>query len=411
MRENSMRFSPLVERVAGKGADAWRVHFDATRQRAAGRDVILLTVGDPDQAPPAAVIDATVEALRRRRTGYSPIIGLPELRAAIAARVARRSAQPCTADNIAVVPGTQAGLYCAMQCIAGAGDEVIVPEPMYATYEAVVGASGARLVNVPMRPETGFHPDLDALARAITPCTRVLWINSPHNPTGAVLSRSEIESVAALCRRHDLWLLSDEVYEDLAFARPHIGAWSLPGMAERTIVVSSLSKSHAMPGFRIGWIVGPAALTGHLFNLVLCMLYGGPPFIQDGALVALKRDLPEVAALREDYRRRAALLVGILQAAPHCRVALPEGGMFVLLDIRATGLSAEEFARDLLEREAVAALPCDGFGPSATGHLRLSLSSEDARLEEAGHRILRFAQGLAEVWPPAPSSTDAAPLR
>jgi arginine:pyruvate transaminase len=226
-----------------------------------------------------------------------------------------------------------------------------------------------------------------------------------------VLSRSEIETVAALCRRHDLWLLSDEVYEDLAFARPHIGAWSLPGMAERTIVVSSLSKSHAMPGFRIGWIVGPAALTGHLFNLVLSMLYGGPPFTQDGALVALERDLPEVATLREDYRRRAALLAGVLRAAPRCKVALPEGGMFVLLDIRATGLSAEQFARGLLEREAVAALPCDGFGPSAAGHLRLSLTSEDARLDEAGRRILRFAQRLAEARPAAPRSTDAAPLR
>ena len=390
-----MRFAPLVGRVAGKGAEAWRVHFDAARQRAQGRDVILLTVGDPDQAPPAAMLEAAIDALRRRRTGYSPIIGLAELRAAIAQRTARRSGQACAAENVVVVPGTQAGLFCAMQCIAGAGDEVIVPEPMYATYEAVVGASGARLVTVPLRPEAGFHPDLDAISRAVTPRTRVLWINSPHNPTGAVLTRDEIERVAALCRRHDLWLLSDEVYEDLAFARPHIGAWSLPGMAERTIVVSSLSKSHAVPGFRLGWIVGPKALTGHLFNLVLCMLYGGPPFLQEGALAALKRDLPEVAALREDYRRRAAVLAGILAAAPNCRAAAPEGGMFVLLDVRGTGLSADDFARQLLEREAVAALPCDGFGPSAQGHLRLSLTSADARLEEAGRRILRFAQGLA----------------
>lgn len=390
-----MRFAPLVGRVAGKGAEAWRVHFDAARQRAQGRDVILLTVGDPDQAPPPAMIEATIEALRRRHTGYSPIIGLSELRAAIARRVARRSGQPCAAENIAVVPGTQAGLYCTMQCIAGPGDEVIVPEPMYATYEAVVGASGARLVTVPLRPEAGFHPDLDAISRAVTSRTRVLWINSPHNPTGAVLTREEIDAAAALCRRHDLWLLSDEVYEDLAFARPHIGAWSLPGMAERTVVVSSLSKSHAVPGFRIGWIVGPAALTGHLFNLVLCMLYGGPPFLQEGALAALHNDLPEVAALREDYRRRAALLAGILGAAPQCRAAAPEGGMFVLLDVRGTGLSADDFARQLLEREAVAALPCDGFGPSAQGHLRLSLTSDDARLEEAGRRIVRFAQGLA----------------
>src|SRR5437764_4223563 len=132
---------------------------------------------------------------------------------------------------------------------------------MYATYEAVAGASGATIVNVPLRPETGFHPDLAALARAVTPKTRVIWINSPHNPTGAVFTAEEIETIAALCRTHDLWLLSDEVYEDLAYARPHLSPWSLPGMAERTVVVSSLSKSHAVPGFRFGWIIGPEALS------------------------------------------------------------------------------------------------------------------------------------------------------
>jgi arginine:pyruvate transaminase len=390
-----MRFSPLVDRVAGKGAGAWEIHFAAERQRAAGRDIIFLTVGDPDQAPPAPVIEATVAALRRHRTGYAPILGYPEVRGAVAARFARRTGKPCAADNVVIVPGTQAGLYCALQCLAGPGDEVIVPEPMYATYEAVGGASGARLVNIPLRPENGFHPDLDALARAVTPRTRMIWINSPHNPTGAVLDRAEIAAIAALCRQHDLWLLSDEVYEDLAFARAHVSPWSLPGMEERTVVVSSLSKSHAIPGFRMGWMIGPTSLTPHLFNLLLCTLYGGPPFIQDGGLVALTSDLPEVAALHEDYRRRAALMFGILAAAPNCRVAAPEGGMFVLLDIRASGLSSEEFAKRLLEREGVAVLPADGFGPSATGHLRISLTADDAKLAEAGERIVRLARQLA----------------
>jgi arginine:pyruvate transaminase len=294
-----------------------------------------------------------------------------------------------------VVPGTQAGLYCAMQCIAGAGDEVIVPEPMYATYEAVVGASGARLVNVPLRPEAGFHPDLDALARAITPRTRVLWINSPHNPTGAVFTRAEIEAIAALCRRHDLWLLSDEVYEDLAFARPHVSAWSLPEIAGRAVVVSSLSKSHAIPAFRFGWVVGPRELSRHLSNLLLSITYGSPAFIQHGALAALAVELPEVAALREDYRRRAALLCGLLREAPGCRPVEPEGGMFVLLDARGSGLDAGSFALRLLAAEGVAVLPCDGFGPSAAGHLRIALSTPDARLAEAGRRIVRFAGALA----------------
>ena len=303
-----MRYSPLVQRITGRGAAAWDTHIEARRRQEEGEDIIFLTVGDPDQDPPAQVVEATMAALRRGRTGYSAIVGFPALRQAIAARVARRSLLPCGIDNVAVVPGAQGGLFCAVQCLAGPGDEIIVPEPIYATYEGVVGASGATLVTVPLRPETGFHPDPDAIAAAVTPRTRVMWINTPHNPTGAVFTGDEMAAVAALCRRHDLWLLSDEVYEDLAFARPHVGAWSLPDMAERTVVVSSLSKSHALPGFRLGWVVGPPALTRHLFNLLLSMTYGGPAFIQDGALAALTDDLPEVAALREDYRRRAALM-------------------------------------------------------------------------------------------------------
>jgi arginine:pyruvate transaminase len=386
-----MRFSPLVERVAGRGAGAWAVHIEARRRQEAGEDVIFLTVGDPDQDPPAAVIDATVAALRGGRTGYAAIVGYPALRAAIAARVTHRSGRPCTADNIAVVPGAQGGLFCSVQCLAGPGDDIVVPEPIYATYEAVIGASGARMVTVPLRADRGFHPDLDALAAAVTPHTRVIWINSPHNPTGAVFTEAEIEAIAALCRRHDLWLLSDEVYEDLAFARPHVGAWSLADMVERTVVVSSLSKSHAIPAFRLGWVVGPPELVRHMANLLLSMTYGSPSFIQDGALAALRQELPEVAALREEYRSRAALMSDLLETAPGCRVVRPEGGMFVLLDVRGTGLSAGDFALRLLAAERVAVLPCDSFGPSAEGHLRIALSAPEPRLIEAGGRIVRFA--------------------
>ena len=370
-----MRFSPLVDRIAGRGAGGWRVHAEASRLREAGEDIVSLTVGDPDQDPPAPVIDATIAALRRHRTGYSSMIGYPRVREAIAARVGRRTGRPCSADNVVVTPGAQGGVFCALQCLAGSGDEVIVPEPIYATYEAVVGASGARLVTVPLCAERGFHPDLEAIRRALTPRTRVIWINSPHNPTGVVFT-------------------ADEVYEDLAFARPHVSAWSLPGMAERTVVVSSLSKSHAMPGFRFGWIVGPPALARHLFDLLLCMTYGSPAFIQDGVLPALEHDLSEVVSLRQAYRDRAERFSRMLAEAPNCRATPPEGGMFVLLDIRGTGLQAEEFARRLLLREHVAVLPCDGFGPSAAGHLRISLTAPDPRLDEAGGRIVRFARTL-----------------
>jgi arginine:pyruvate transaminase len=390
-----VRFSPLVDRISGRGAGAWNLHIEAARLRDAGADVIFLTVGDPDQAPPAPVIDATIDALRRHRTGYSSMIGFPRVREAIAARCQRRTDQPCSADNVVITTGAQGGVFCALQCLAGPGDEVIVPEPIYSTYEAVVGASGATLVTVPLRPERGFHPDIEAIARAVTPRTRAIWINSPHNPTGVVFTAAEIAGIAEICRNQDLWLVSDEVYEDLAFARPHVSPWSLPGMAERTVVVSSLSKSHAMPGFRFGWIIGPPALSRHLFDLLLCMTYGSPAFIQDGVLPALERELPQVAALREAYRNRAAMLSCILAEAPNCRVTPPEGGMFVLLDVRSTGLGSQAFALELLHREHVAVLPCDGFGPSAAGHLRISLTAPEPRLEEAGRRIVGLARRLA----------------
>jgi arginine:pyruvate transaminase len=231
----------------------------------------------------------------------------------------------------------------------------------------------------------------------VTPRTRVVWINSPHNPTGVVFTAEEVAGIAELCRRRDLWLLSDEVYEDLAFSRPHVSPRSLPDMAERTVVVSSLSKSHAMPGFRFGWIIGPAALSAHLFELLVAMIYGSPAFIQDGVMPALENDLPEVAGHRQAYRDRAILLSRTLAEAPKCRVTPPEGGMFVLLDIRGTGLGATVFARELLARENVAVLPCDSFGPSAAGYLRISLTAAEPRLEEAGRRIVRFARELGSL--------------
>jgi arginine:pyruvate transaminase len=390
-----MHFSPLVERISGRGGGTWSVHMEAARRREAGHDVIFLTIGDPDQAPPEPVIEATIEALRRHRTGYSATIGYPRVREAIAARFQRRTGRPCCAENVVVTPGAQGGLFCALQCLAGPGDEVIVPEPIYATYGGVIGTSGARLVTVPLRADRGFHPDLGAIASAVTPCTRVIWINSPHNPTGVVFTADEIAGVAELCRSRDLWLVSDEVYEDLAFARSHVSPWSLPDMAERTVVVSSLSKSHAMPGFRFGWIIGPAPLSEHLFNLLLSMTYGSPAFIQDGVLPALENELPDVGALRGAYRRRAELLSCILADAPNCRVTPPEGGMFVLLDIRGSGLGSKDFAHALLARENLAVLPCDGFGPSAAGHLRIALTAAEPLLAEAGRRIVSFARTLA----------------
>lgn len=390
-----MRYSSLVGRIGGEGAAAWDIHTRASRMRREGADVILLSVGDPDFDTPPPIVDAAIAALRNGRTHYGDVVGDHALRAAIAERHRATTGQQVGAENVVVMAGAQCALYSAAICVLDVGDEVIVPEPAYVTYDAVVGASGARMVHVPLRAEREFQLDPEDVARAITPGTRAVLVNSPHNPTGAVFPRKTFERLAELCRKHDLWLISDEVYATLAFEAEHVSPASLPGMAERTVTVSSLSKSHAMTGWRLGWAVVPAELAGHLGNLALCMLYGSPPFIQDAALAALGHPPQELEEMKAAYRRRCELVVRRLGNAPGLRCHRPQGGMFVMIDVRNSGLSSLDFAGRLLGAEGVAVLPAEAFGPSAVGHVRISLGTGDAELEDACARIRRFAEATA----------------
>ncbi|MFD2642829.1 pyridoxal phosphate-dependent aminotransferase [Pseudomonas japonica] len=391
-----MRFSSLTQRIAGDGAAAWEIHYRALAMRAEGRDVLLLSVGDPDFDTPQPIVEAAVDSLRGGHTHYSDIRGKQPLREAIARRYRQRGGQAVDADQVTVLAGAQCALFCVAQCVLEAGDEVIVPEPMYVTYEAVFGACGARIVTVPARPENGFRVDPADVAARITPRTRALALNSPHNPTGASLPRATWEALAELCVAHDLWLISDEVYSELLYHGQHISPASLPGMAERTATINSLSKSHAMTGWRVGWVIGSRELAAHLENLALCMLYGLPDFIQDAAVVALSHELPEVESMRETYRQRCELVCAQLEASPGLKVVRPDGGMFVMVDIRATGLSAQAFSSRLLETEGVSVLAGEAFGPSAAGHIRLGLVLDSAGLREACTRIARCAAALLE---------------
>ena len=351
-----MRFSPLVERLQSEGTSAWDLHYRAVADQRAGRDVIILSVGDPDFDTPAAISEATIAALRAGDTHYSDLLGLTELRSAIARQHRARSGQAATIDNVAVMAGAQFGLFASALCLLAPDDEVIVPEPMYVTYEATLQAPGATIVRVPQRPENGFHLDPADIAKAITPRTRAIYFATPCNPTGAMISRATAETLAALAKRHDLWVVADEVYATLTFGPEHVSIAGLPDMAERTVTISSLSKSHAMTGWRMGWIVGPKTLIDHVHNLSMAMLYGLPTFLQRGALVALERDLAEVTTMRETYRHRRDITVGRLNQVPGLSCLSPDAGMFMMLDVRATGLSAAEFATRLYD--ATGASPC-----------------------------------------------------
>ncbi len=390
-----MRFSPFVERIAGEGASAWDLHIQALKDRRAGRNVIVLSIGDPDFDTPPAISEATIAALRDGDTHYSDILGLIDLRQAIGEWHRARSGQEVGAENVAVVAGAQCGLFVAAQCLIGPGDGVAVLEPMYVTYEATVQSTGAHLIRVAQRPENGFHLNSLDLEAAITPATRAILFATPSNPTGAMMARRTLEQVAEIAIRHDLWVVADEVYAMLTFEGEHVSIAGVPGMAERTVTINSLSKSHAMTGWRMGWMVAPPELIRHAFNLGLAMLYGLPGFMQRGALAAFRLEIPEVAEMREAYRRRRDRVSLLLTQAPLIKVLTPEAGMFMMLDVRPTGMSARDFAWRLYRETGVALLDATHFGVSAEGHVRLSFATDDASLEEACRRIVAFANGLA----------------
>lgn len=388
-----MHYAALTQRIAGEGASAWNIHFRAKARQASGEDVITLSVGDPDADTPPAIVEAAVASLHRGATHYADVQGKPPLREAIARHHrARGGHAEAGADNVAVLAGAQCALYATAQCLFDPGDEVIVPEPAYVTYEAVIQSTGATPRWIPLSPETGFQPRVEDLKAAIGPRSRAILLNSPHNPTGQCLTAAQWEEIAALCRDHDLWLIVDAVYADLIFDGEHVSPDALPGMQERTVIISSLSKSHAMTGWRLGWAVGPRELMAHLVNLALCMLYGSPSFIQDAALAALEDTPAALDAMRETYRERRDAVVETLGSSEIIATLAPAAGMFMMIDIRATGLSAHAFADRLLDDYGVSALAGEAFGASATGFIRLSLTVPAARLREACRRIERCAR-------------------
>jgi arginine:pyruvate transaminase len=381
-----MRFSPLVDRIRGEGSDAWRTHYEAAAARDRGEDVIILSIGDPDINAPQAVIERAVERLRGGDTHYTPAPGRLALREAIAQAHTRRTGQAVQADNVLCLSGTQNALFVASLCLAGPGDEAITFDPLYPTYTATIEVSGARLVRAPTGP--GLRPDLNALESLVTARTRAIFWATPNNPSGVILSESELAAIGAIARRHDLWLVSDEVYAGLAPGSkvPSLAA-TLP---ERVVTLGSLSKSHSMPGFRAGWLVGPRELTANAAALSMCMLFGLPGFIQEAALTALSIAPETERQLREFCDQRRERFIAGLEGIPNIRVFAPQAGMFLLLDVSDTGLSGYEFMRALYERRKVSVLDGAAFGRNTAHYVRICFATEEATIDAACERIRQF---------------------
>jgi len=388
-----MKISPLVDRVKGESVAAWTIHYQAREAQLRGEDVIVLSIGDPDLETPAPVLERAIEALRAGDIRYTPAAGRSSLREAIAQAHTRRTGQAVDADNVIFLSGAQNSLFAASLCVAGPGDEVLALEPLYPSYPATIRASGATLVRVPAPASRGFRPDLSKLEAAITSRTRALFFATPNNPSGVILHEEELAVIGELARRHSLWIVADEVYAGLA------PGGHVPGLAaaipEQVVTISSLSKSHSLPGLRAGWLVGPKALVKHAESLSMCMLFGLPGFIQEAALTALRGSNAPELRVRELCTARRDMLLRGLEGVHGLRCHVPDAGMFTLIDVRDTGLSGYDFMSGLFKSERVSVLDGGAFGEETRGFVRLCFATDEATLCEAMLRIRRYAGTLA----------------
>lgn len=388
------KLSKRISGILGDGKSGWEVHFEAISRKRAGADIIMLSMGDHDFDTPESTVEACVTALRSGHHHYTDLAGFADLRAAMA-HVSEISTGVATQPhNVITTPGGQGALFAATQASLDVGDHAIVVGPYYATYPGTLRLAQADFTVVQASAEDDFEPRRAALEAAVTPRTRAMLINSPNNPTGAVYSRATLEEIARFCIDHDLWLISDEVYWTLAGGK-HISAASLPGMEERTLVVNSVSKSHAMTGWRAGWLRAPAPVIASLTNLNLVVTFGLADFVGQALVRALTNDWG-VAEIADTYARRRKAMLSAFEGMRGAVVRGSRGGMYIMLDVREVEPDGQVFALGLLDAEKVAVMPGESFGEAAAGHVRISLVQNDAVLAEAAMRIRRYVERLAE---------------
>lgn len=395
MAKRTLKYSPIVDQLSGPRSRAWQVTDHAFELERQGRDIIHLGIGDPDFATPTDIVDVAVQALQNGRTHYSPIPGEAELRVAITDAYARECEVDITEAQVTVFPGAQCALFATLLCLAGPEDEVILLEPFYATYEGVASAGGATVVTVPMSAANDFALDVERIAKAITPKTRVILANSPGNPSGAVYSKSSWQALLHLCEQNGIWLVSDEVYGGLVFEGQHQSPMALQNDAANVVVINSVSKSHAMTGWRLGWAISSPTLAAHLENLAQCLLFGVSQFTQDAVAYGLANSADAVGAMRQTFRARRDLLCNVLRSINKLTVHQPAGGMFVMVDVSRLEMDGEEFANALLDHSGIAVVPGFAFGDSVKNYVRIGYLIDAAELGRAADKIEKFVSGLA----------------
>ena len=390
-----MKLSNRITGILGDGSDGWEVFLKARAMIKGGIDVTELTIGEHDIRTAAPILQHMHKTALAGHTGYAAVPGTDELRETVAKRVQAQSGVPTRPENVMITPGGQAALFAAHVAVCDAGDTAMYLDPFYATYPGTVRGAGAVPLAIQTRAEDAFQPrasDIEAHAAG----AKSLLVNSPNNPTGTVYSRATLESTADVCRRHDLWLISDEVYDTQVWEGEHLSPRALADMAERTLVVGSMSKSHAMTGSRVGWIVGTEAVVESLINLATHTTYGVPGFIQDASTFALNQGPAFEEDIAAPFKRRREIAREIIARQNTVGLIPAQGAMYLMLDIRATDMTGQEFAYALLDAHHIAVMPGESFGEAAAGHVRVAMTIEDSAFAAALETLCGFAEGLAK---------------
>jgi aspartate/methionine/tyrosine aminotransferase len=399
-----MTFAHRIAHLRAEGAYAILARAQALE--AQGRDIIHLEIGQPDFETYSHVALAGVRAIVSGKTRYNPPSGVPALRQALAEDAGRRRGMRFSPEQVVVAPGTKPLLFLPLLALLEPGDEVIYPDPGFPSYEAAIGMAGARPVPVPLVEEAGYDLDLDAVRAAIGPRTRLIMLNSPGNPTGGVHPPETLARVAELAQRHDLWVLSDEIYARLIYSIPERSGVdegqapsiaALPGMAERTIIADGFSKTYAMTGWRLGFGLMPAALAAKMDLLLTHSVGCTATFTQYAGLEAVLGPQDEVDRVVAEFCRRRDLIVAGLNAIPGVRCPVPRGAFYAFPNISAFGRPSAEMADYLLAEAGVALLPGTAFGRNGEGYLRLAYANSVENIRKALERMAAALAALAAL--------------
>ena len=380
-----LKLTKRVQRAGGEGA--FVVMAKAQELERQGKSMIYMQIGEPDFNTPENIKQAGMRAIEENYTHYAPTMGRMDFRGTVAAYVSKTRGIPMSADGILVSPGAKDAIYSACMTLLEEGDEAIYPNPSYPIYESCINISGARAMPLPILEEKDFGFDRDTFVKLVSPRTRLVVINSPTNPTGAILAREDLELVAEMAQKYDFYVLSDEIYSRLVFEGEHFSIASLPGMKERTIIVDGMSKTYAMTGWRLGYAAGPREVVNWMSKIIANTASCTATFTQLAGIEALTGPQDDVEKMRQEFMARRDIIVKGLNEIPGVTCRMPKGAFYVFPNIKSYGKTSKEIADYLLYNAGVACLAGTDFGSYGEGYLRLSYATSRENIATAMGRI------------------------